>query len=75
MVRWGVGLFHLTETDKTRGHSLKLRQEKYSLDIRKKFLMERVIKYWDGQSREVVESPSLDVFKKRLDAHLAPWFS
>ncbi|RMC10229.1 hypothetical protein DUI87_13031 [Hirundo rustica rustica] len=40
----GVGLFFQAATDGTRGHSLRLRQGKYRLDIRKKFFTERVIK-------------------------------
>ncbi|TRZ10606.1 hypothetical protein HGM15179_016503 [Zosterops borbonicus] len=66
----GVGLFLHAATDRMRGHSLKLHQGKYRLDIRKKFFTERVIKYWNSLPREVVESPSLDVFKKKLDVAL-----
>ena len=43
----GVDLFHQAATDRTRGHTLKLRQGKYRLDIRKKFFTERVIKLWN----------------------------
>ena len=53
-----------------RGHSPKLHQGKIRLDIRKKFFTERVIKYWNGLPGEVIESPSLDVFKKRLNMAL-----
>ncbi|RMB99768.1 hypothetical protein DUI87_23770 [Hirundo rustica rustica] len=67
----GVGFFHRAATDRTRGHSLKLRQGRYRLDIRKKFFTERIIKRWNCLPREVVESPSLDVFKKRLDMALS----
>ncbi|TRZ23386.1 hypothetical protein HGM15179_003737 [Zosterops borbonicus] len=60
-----VGLFHQAANDRTRGQSLRLHQGKQELDIRKKFFTERVIKYWNGLSiGEVVESPSLDMFKK-----------
>ncbi|KAK4806706.1 hypothetical protein QYF61_027707 [Mycteria americana] len=68
-----LGLFSL-EKRRPRGDLIALynflkggcREGRFRLDIRKFYFTGRVIKHWNRLPREVVESPSLEVFKRRL---------
>lgn len=60
-------MFRLDASNRVRGHDRKLKKEHCRLDSRKNFFSQRVINFWNGLPPEVVNSPSLEIFKSRID--------
>ena len=67
----GDRLFNKACCDWTRANGFKLKEGRFRLDIRKNFVMIRMVRHWNRLPREVVDAPSLEVFKARLNGALS----
>ena len=65
-----VKLFSVMCSSRTRSNSLKLEHRKVCKNMRKNFFRVRFTEHWSSLPREIVESPSMEIFKTYLDAYL-----
>lgn len=63
----GDGFFSVATGDRIRSNSLKFQQKKLRLPMRRDFLTMRVVQWCNRLPRAPVVSPSMEVFKSRLD--------
>jgi len=63
-------LFSVVPCAWTRDNGHKLKHRRFPLSIRKYFFTVWVTEHWQRLSREAVESPSLEIFRRSLDVVL-----
>ena len=66
----GSKLFERVDNSRTRGNGFKLKEGRFRLYIRGKFVTMRAVRCWNRLPSEAVDAPSLEVFKARLDGAL-----
>jgi len=64
-------LFSRTCSNRTKGNGFKLKEVRGGLDIMKTLFMMRMVKHWNRLPRHIVDAPSLETFKVRLDGALS----
>ena len=60
--------FQLADTT-TRGHRFKLTKPRCRTNVRKDAFSHRIVNDWNSLPEQVVEAPTIDAFKIRLDSH------
>ena len=66
-----ASLFTAVLASRSRSNGFKVQEGRFQLNSRKHLLMVRAVRRWNKLPRRVVESPSLEVWRRRLDEHLS----
>ena len=66
-IKEGDRLFNRVCADRTRRNSLRLKEGRFSLEVRKTSFTGRVVRHWNRLPRDVEDVLFLETFKARLD--------
>ena len=61
--------FTTVDSDRTSGNGCKM-QQRFRFDIRRKFFTQKVMTHWNRLPKGIVDVPSPEAFKARLDVSL-----
>ncbi len=59
--------FTWVDSGRTSGDGFKQKEGRFRLDVRGEFFTERAVRHWYRLPREVMDTPSLEVFNATLD--------
>ena len=63
-------LFSKVDSDRTRGHSLRVKRRRVKMVVRQETFTQRVVNAWNGLPGMVVTAETVDKFKLELDRYL-----
>ena len=63
-------LFSVVCSNRTRSNGLKHEPRMFCTNMQKNFFMVKVTEHWNRLPREVMDSPSMEIFKTQLDTYL-----
>lgn len=69
-MKYGEEFFIRECSDSGGGNNLKLNEDRFRLDIRKKFLTQSVERHWNKLPEKLWIDPSLEVFKATMGGAL-----
>lgn len=61
------GVFTRAQSNRTRVNGFKMKESRFRSDVGKKFFPVGIIRHWKSFPKEVVDVPSLEVLKARID--------